>query len=183
MRVTNLSRIAIGVGGTTAIEVVRDHVAVFVQAITTFGDVIIAGAAIFVGAVEFAVAIVIEPIRACARTEFRLSGLTQVTRRAIAKGQTIGIGAIDIPIAIIVFAVITYFHRIWFDEHIEGKQSFIGSLIRINGVSIEENVIRSGIQKRKVQLGGPLNAAAVVIASDFFARITLARTHVKNRIE
>jgi hypothetical protein len=183
MRVTNLSGAAIGIRSTATVEVVGHHIAIFIDTIATFRDVIITGAAIFVGTIEFAIAIVIEPIRAGARTEFRLSWLTRVTRGTIAKRQTIRIGTIDIPITIVVFEVIANFHRIGFDQHIEGKRTFIGAKFRINRVSIEEDVIRPRIKERELDFRRPLNTAAVVIARNLFTRITLTSADVQDRIE
>lgn len=183
MRVTDLSSVAIGIRSATTVEIVGDHVAIFIDAIAAFGDVIIARAAIFVSAIDFSVAIVIESIGTSARSKFRLSGLTQITRGAIAKRQTIRIGTIDVPITIVVFQVITYFHRIGFDENVQSKWTFIGALIGINGVSIEEDVISSGIKEREVEFRGPLYAAAIIVTRDLFTRIAFARADIQNRIE
>lgn len=183
VRVTNLPGIAIGIGRATTIEIVGHHVAVFIEAIAAFGDVIITGAAIIVGTIDFAVAIVIDSIRACTCAKLRLPWLSQITCRTITKRGAIGIRAIDIPITVIVFAVVTHLHGIRLDEHIEDKRAFVGSKIGIDGVSIQEDVIRSRIKKREIQLRRPLHATAVIVARNLFTRVAFTGAHVKHRIE
>lgn len=183
VRVANLSRIAISIRCTATIKVIGHHVPIFVEAIAAFGNVVIAGAAIFVGTIDLPVAVVINAIRAGTGTKFGLPRTTQIARTAISKRQTIGIRAIDVPIAIVVFAVIAHFHRIRFNEHVKRERAFIGTHIGIDRVAIEEYVIRSGVQQGKVDFRRPLHTTTVIVARNFFACIAFARANIQHRIE
>lgn len=178
--ITKEARVAVGIGSAATIEIVGDHVAVFIQAVAALRDVVIACfTVLFIAAIDLAITIVIDAVGACARAKFRLSGTTEVARGAIAKGQAIRIGTIDVPIAIVVLAVVANFLGIRLDEDIQHERAFIRAHVRIDGVAIEEHVIRARIQQREFDLGGPLHAPAVVIARDLFARVALARTHIE----
>ena len=67
VRVADLAELAVGVVGAAAVEVVDDAVAVLVVAVAALGDVVVAGAAVVVGAVDRAVAVVVFAVGARAR--------------------------------------------------------------------------------------------------------------------